>query len=80
MKQNKLLALLSLSVMTTPLLADRISDSSRLEATSKTTQEFVQRGNTEIKSNKTIGSTTNNNLKSEIENNYSGLFNKDVYS
>lgn len=37
MKQNKLLALLSLSVMTTPLLADRISDSSRLEATSKTT-------------------------------------------
>ena len=37
MKQNKLLALLSLSVIATPLLADCVSNSSRLEATSKTT-------------------------------------------
>ena len=37
MKHKKLVALLSLSAMTTPLRADHVSDSSRLEATSKTT-------------------------------------------
>ena len=37
MKHNKLVALLTLSVMTTPLRAGCVSDSSRLEATSKTT-------------------------------------------
>ena len=37
MKKNKLLALLSLSVITAPAVADCISDSSLLEATSKTT-------------------------------------------
>lgn len=37
MKHNNILALLSLTVMVIPLYADRCSDSSRLEATSKTT-------------------------------------------
>ena len=61
-------------------LLTQLQERAAKEATSKTTQEFVQRGNTEIKSSKTIGSTTSSSLKNEIENNYSGLFNKDPYS
>lgn len=50
------------------------------EAESKTTQKFVERGNTELKANKAVGTTSNSGLEKELNKSFGGMFTNDVYS